>query len=74
MLVVLCEKRVGQAGRLTDTRLILQHIVGQADLRPNELLRTGQSSQSVAYFRFSVITCRAHLIVFDLISNNTMYV
>jgi len=41
MLVVLCEKRDAQASRLTDTRLILQHIVGQADLRSNELLRKG---------------------------------
>jgi len=41
MLVVLCKNCVGQAAHLTDTRLILQHIVGQADLRTNELLRKG---------------------------------
>jgi hypothetical protein len=41
MLVVLRKNRVGQAARLTDPRLILQHIAGQADLRPNELLRKG---------------------------------
>jgi hypothetical protein len=39
MLVVLRENPVGHAACLTDTRLILQYIVGQADLRPNELLR-----------------------------------
>jgi hypothetical protein len=66
MLVVLRENCVGQAARLTDIRLILQHILGQADLRTNELLRKGQSSQSVAYFRFSVTTCHAHFIAFDL--------
>jgi hypothetical protein len=29
MLVILCEKRAGQVARLTDNRLILQHILGQ---------------------------------------------